>query len=328
MRKLTVAEFREAFDPAALNLFILPTEQCNFRCTYCYEDFKLGQMKREVVAGIKALLSTRLPSLRALGISWFGGEPLLAMPVIEEISEHILSLKASAAHTLNYQASITTNGYRLNIPTVQRLVELGVTEAQVSLDGLAEVHDRTRVRRDGAGTFDRIWANLLAIRDSNISFNVILRVHFSPENYSTLNELVASLNSNFSGDSRFKVFFKGIAHLGGANDQNIPVFSGAQARSAKEALAELIDTGVVTLGDVSGGGICYAAKPNSLVIRSNGVVGKCTVALYDERNAIGRIAEDGELDIHQEMLRPWLTGFQSHDSGMLSCPYGAMSKQS
>lgn len=26
-----------------LRLIIMPTEQCNFRCRYCYEDFKLGK---------------------------------------------------------------------------------------------------------------------------------------------------------------------------------------------------------------------------------------------------------------------------------------------
>jgi molybdenum cofactor biosynthesis enzyme MoaA len=25
-------------------LILLPTERCNFRCTYCYEDFVLGRM--------------------------------------------------------------------------------------------------------------------------------------------------------------------------------------------------------------------------------------------------------------------------------------------
>lgn len=37
-------------------LILFPTEQCNFRCTYCYEDFKLGRMSNGTVNGIKALI--------------------------------------------------------------------------------------------------------------------------------------------------------------------------------------------------------------------------------------------------------------------------------
>ena len=33
--------FRQCTDNAILHLIVLPTEACNFRCTYCYEDFEL-----------------------------------------------------------------------------------------------------------------------------------------------------------------------------------------------------------------------------------------------------------------------------------------------
>jgi len=46
-----------------LQLILLPTEQCNFRCTYCYEDFAIGRMSDAVVAGVKT------PSLGGAGAS-------------------------------------------------------------------------------------------------------------------------------------------------------------------------------------------------------------------------------------------------------------------
>jgi len=42
-----------------LNLIILPTEACNFRCTYCYETFENKKMPRPVVTGIKSLIDRR-----------------------------------------------------------------------------------------------------------------------------------------------------------------------------------------------------------------------------------------------------------------------------
>nr|WP_223812004.1 hypothetical protein [Geobacillus sp. 46C-IIa] len=62
-------------------LVILSTEACNFRCVYCYQDFLRGQMKREVIDGLKRFLAETIPRLTHLTVSWFGGEPLLALDV-------------------------------------------------------------------------------------------------------------------------------------------------------------------------------------------------------------------------------------------------------
>ena len=47
-----------------LELIILPTEKCNFRCTYCYEDFAIGKMKRETINAVKELIKRRAKDLR------------------------------------------------------------------------------------------------------------------------------------------------------------------------------------------------------------------------------------------------------------------------
>ena len=66
--------------------------------------------------------------------------------------------------------------------------------------------------------------------------------------------------------------------------------------------------------------ICYASKPNSLVIRSNGDVGKCTVALYDERNKIATLRPDGTLNVIPGRLAPWIRGIKDLDAATLACP--------
>ena len=34
---------------------LFPTEKCNFRCTYCYEDFKIGKMPPKLQRAIELL---------------------------------------------------------------------------------------------------------------------------------------------------------------------------------------------------------------------------------------------------------------------------------
>ena len=142
-----------------LHLIIMPTEQCNFRCTYCYEDFALGRMSPGIVTGLKLLIERRAPTLDLLAIAWFGGEPTLALDIVADVQSHAQAL-ARQSPGLRVGASMTTNGYLLDRHRFQELLNLGVREFQISLDGPGEFHDRRRVKIGGQGTFDRIWENL------------------------------------------------------------------------------------------------------------------------------------------------------------------------
>src|SRR5262249_34725356 len=47
-----------------LELILLTSEDCNFRCVYCYEKFARGTMAPEVRQGLMALALKRAPTLR------------------------------------------------------------------------------------------------------------------------------------------------------------------------------------------------------------------------------------------------------------------------
>lgn len=61
---------------------IMPTEQCNFRCTYCYEQFKYGMIESCVVEHIMEFIKCNLNSGKytEFMLDWFGGEPTLRVP--------------------------------------------------------------------------------------------------------------------------------------------------------------------------------------------------------------------------------------------------------
>jgi uncharacterized protein len=94
-----------------LELIILPTEQCNFRCVYCYEKFPDSYMSAEVMTAIKALVSKRAPGLKRLQIQWFGGEPLLAKDTVLDLSRYFYDL--SQSHGFDLYGAASTNGYFL-----------------------------------------------------------------------------------------------------------------------------------------------------------------------------------------------------------------------
>jgi uncharacterized protein len=117
-----------------LFLILMPTEACNFRCTYCYEDFRYSRMEPWVVEGVKRFISIRAPGLRVLEINWFGGEPLLATDIVENVSRHVQGLLRRRPEMLA-KCGMTTNAFLLSHRRFERLLDLGIREYQVALDG-------------------------------------------------------------------------------------------------------------------------------------------------------------------------------------------------
>ena len=74
--------------------------------------------------------------------------------------------------------------------------------------------------------------------------------------------------------------------------------------------------------------ICYAARPNSLLIRSNGRIGKCTVAFDDDRNDLGKVEDDGTISIDNQKLTPWIRGLGTLDVADTGCPIQNMGHSS
>ncbi|WP_328958999.1 radical SAM protein [Kitasatospora purpeofusca] len=316
------SELARALTDTSLHLILLPTEQCNFRCTYCYEDFEIGRMHRDTVLGVKRLLDRRLPTLESLSISWFGGEPLLAKGLIEEVSAHIV--ESPSRPDLHYQADMTTNGYLLDLPTVEKLFSLGVRLYQISLDGPAQMHDRTRIRANGKGSFERIWKNLTAMRESNIPVNTVLRIHVNPENLDTMPEFLARVRDEFLADDRFTVHLKPVERMGGPNDSTMEILGSEARAKAMSDLRAVLAEGGRSGREFAGSDVCYASRANSLVIRANGTIGKCTVGLTDPANMIGTLEPDGALRIDNARLSPWVRGWAERDWSSVQCPYAGM----
>ncbi len=162
-----------------VSLTICPTMNCNFSCPYCFEDRRPGKMSPEVQDDVVNLTRRMLETGRekSLHVTWFGGEPLLAIDVIESLSERLMAL-AEAFHA-DYSAGIITNGYLLSQKNIDLLDRCRVRSSQVSLDGLGEKNDATRRLAGGGPTFARITDNL---RKNKIPFRVDIRQNVQQSN--------------------------------------------------------------------------------------------------------------------------------------------------
>ena len=317
---LSLREVQMCIDNRELHLILLPTEACNFRCVYCYESFRLKRMEPWVVEGVKRLLSRRAPGLKSLSISWFGGEPLLALDVMEDVLRHVGSLRHEFPD-LRFDSDATTNASLLTRPVLERLAASGVRRYQVTFDGPRDHHDRKRVLAGGRGTFDRIWGNLVALKASEAAFSIMVRVHVDRENADAMELFLQDYRVAFGDDPRFELFIRGLSRLGGSNDASLRILEGEEGtRQIMTLRARATELGLRQKELRLENSICYAARANSFVIRANGNLNKCTVALEEPRNVVGRIHADGRLSIDKAVMIPWMRGLRSGDRQELQCP--------
>lgn len=151
-------------------LILNVTENCNFRCRYC-------SLNNEVFFGAPGY-STRVMSVEVasraidffhayakmdqseglpLGLSFYGGEPLLAVERINQVLAYARQIFGS--HYSQLHLSLTTNGSQFSDEVIDFLIQNDFS-VLVSLDGYQEAHDRYRRTVSGKPTFHKVIAGL------------------------------------------------------------------------------------------------------------------------------------------------------------------------
>jgi uncharacterized protein len=91
----------------------------------------------------------------------------------------------------SFSARIITNGYLLDKKTAETLASLSVEQAQVTLDGPAEVHDRRRPLKNGGKTYSKILAN---VKDAMAAVPISLRMNVDQTNRDQIEEMLDILS--------------------------------------------------------------------------------------------------------------------------------------
>jgi radical SAM protein with 4Fe4S-binding SPASM domain len=170
--KLPVGSQAELKPEAPYSFFVQwhLTERCNLRCRHCYQGETASEMSREEIVGAVNEVKATIDGWRTAydleitpAIHFTGGEPLLRRDIFT-ILDH--------ARSLGFSLSLLSNGTLITEETARRIGQAGVSDVQVSLEGLEDVHDSIR----GRGSFRaavRGIKNLVAQGiDTNINITV------------------------------------------------------------------------------------------------------------------------------------------------------------
>ena len=287
----------------------MASEDCNFRCKYCYEEFARGTMLPEVREAIKKNVIKRLPRLAHLQVSWFGGEPLYGWPAIEDLAPFFF--ETARDNGLGYLGHMTTNGYLLTPEIADKLLKWGVKGFQITVDGLPENHNRSRPTRDGQETFATILENLIALTRRDDFFHVNVRVNFDRENGPHLDQFLEILERDFRADNRFVVSFYPVGRWGGANDESLDVCGTKEIEQLQDQLLAEARVRGLAVGNIKGinyvgSQVCYAARPYNFLIGATGKIMKCTIALdAQDYNVVGHLTPDGDMVLDHDKMALW-----------------------
>jgi uncharacterized protein len=303
-------------------LILLASEECNFRCTYCYEEFKRGTMENWVREAVVRWLERRVPTVRHLSIEWFGGEPLLGYEAISDIAP--VAQKLARQHGVQFHHSMTTNGFLLSRKTFESLLEWGLTSCQVTLDGPEDSHNRTRPLRGGGDTYEVIVSNLRDISATKGEFTISLRVNFDPHNLPYMDRYIANAKLWFGHDRRFKIRFYPVGRWGGANDANLEIcgLSANKERQSLElkALGQGLNVHTRIEQMQPNSSICYAARPFSFIVGADGKLMKCTLVLdKKDYNIVGTLLPTGEPKVDLDKIGKWIAPYFEDDASCRKC---------
>ena len=299
-----------------LYLTIIPTDDCNFRCRYCYQEGKKSIMSANTVGIIKKYLARNLHRFNGLYVSWFGGEPLIAKDIVVEIMNF--------AHELCKQQKIplygqmTTNGYNLTPELFEELRTTHVLSYAITIDGNRETHNYQRPHATNPDSYTVILNNLRGIRDRNThrNFRIGIRINVSPVNLPILDEYVDFMGEEFGNDRRFGIIWEWVKDWGGERIcANSDLVLGSYSDTQYDRYLEYItQKGLQLDGGQAfkqrGTDVCIASRKNGFVLNHDGRVYKCSMAFYRPEaadvNCIGFLSPNGSMVIDEYKNSQWV----------------------
>jgi len=283
VRVLKMKRLTSNYTDTQLLLTIAPTRDCNFACEYCYEQNRAPSEMSDEAEDKLIQFINKYKFVRKINITWYGGEPLLALDKIKSLNEKI------AAMGIDYESQIITNGYCLTADAIAVLKELKILNIQITVDGAKDTHDKRRYLKCGGATYDSILGNIDRLMCSGWNGRLNLRVNIDKHNSNEFAEVYKLFESKYP-----KIFGNLINVYPGfvINPEMVDCSSHFNSNDKGKFLTGLSrDFGInpLTVFPHMTMGGCTMTKKNAYVVGPDGELYKCWRDLGNNAEAVGSI---------------------------------------
>lgn len=188
----------EFHDDSGYSMYdILPTTYCNARCFYCFEAGVTSQrMSYDTADRVVEFIKETRNKKRKIELSWFGGEPLCNVPLIDYICRKVRE------SNIPYFSTMITNGFIWTKELVDKAKsDWLLDKVQITLDGYDDVHNQRKNYYDqSVNAFQRTISNIHFLLDAGIG--VTVRFNIDQKNIDSIWELFEFLIKEFRSDER------------------------------------------------------------------------------------------------------------------------------
>ncbi len=295
---------------APARFVIAPTFDCNLSCFYCFEAKSKEKMTPEVQESVASFIASRLEgaAVPELAVEWYGGEPLLALEVVRDLSDRLRSVCEERGY--GYRAAMVTNGTLLDPAAIDTLDAGGVDSYHITLDGPAEIHDGRRAKEGvPSSTFESIVGNTEAAAAGG---QVNVRLNVGRSNRGAVGAFLEFAKRRRWSERGIEIYpapiFGASTPCMGYPEEALPEedfdsvldeFCAAGFEGQGSNLAEVV--GFPPSRHYS----CEALAFNSFAVSPTGHLFKCPLEMDDESKAVGTVT--GPLDLYNPNLLKWLS---------------------
>lgn len=298
LEEIVIENTEEIAASTIFHFTVFPSGNCQLGCHYCGQSHSPSKLSIDLHEPTLKYIDTQL-SLKKytdMHISWFGGEPMLGLETIKTLTPEIKKL--AQKYDLGYSSRITTNGLLLNEKNFEILIQNGVKDMTISLDGAKEYHDVRRMTKGGNGSFDVIMNNLISVsnkfRLDELGVLMTLRINvdkFNEDGVMPLLELCKEKKLQFA---RFDI---APIHSWG-NDAHLRSFSRADWGKKKiDYYIQMYQMGLLKSFQVPQRvkEVCMAVVPGARYMEHTGKLFDCSetplVKSYTQDYSIGHIVD-------------------------------------
>lgn len=303
-----------------INVWLHLTNQCNFRCGYCYvakTAKRLGEAKAFLIID-EIFKSAEKNNMKKISIRFGGGEPLLEFPTLKKIIDYIFTKQKVADREIKLDFVVLTNGALIN-EEFARFIKEKKGRVAISIDAVSQPKNEPKIEK----TVDAVREKIDILLRSGIRPFVMTVV--SRLNLKNLPDLA---NWLMAAELPFRFIFVRKNPLIGwglipKNEEIIETISKIYdmvfLNMPRLKIAPMINNGIPRRYSFLSDGTCGVGR-TSLEIDENGDIFPCHVALSQKNMKVSSFKNnDPNLDVYSVITSEKIKAFNPGVKGKTDC---------